>query len=454
MATATISKHEMDFTHGSIIKKLIIFAIPLILTNVFQRVFTLTDTIVLGIMVDDKAVGAVGATNTLINLFINFFVGLSAGASVVLSKCLGSGDPEKAKKVVGSSVFLGLFGGLVLGVIGFIGAEQFLIWMKCDPKLLPQAVAYIRIYFIGLPVVLFYNFTSGLLRAVGDTFRPMLYLTIAGVANVGLNIFFIAVFNLTVEGVAIGTVGSQLIASILIFIAIKKSDGYSRFEYKYFKLFKKEVGEIMTIGVPSGIQNSLISVSNVFVQTNVNSFGDQGTIAAAIASQYDAFIYVVGNSVALAGMAFVSQNYGAGNYKRIKESIVKTAIFASICQFIVGFFFYLLIEPLARIMSTDPVVLDYCKTIMFNIGALYFMCGVMETLAFSMRALGKSITAMAIAIIFMVVFRIIWLFAVFPLNPVFEMIYYLYPISWTLSIIAQIILLARILKGIKLKLQK
>ena len=451
MATATVSKHEMDFTNGSIIKKLIIFAIPLILTNILQGLFTLTDTIVLGIMVDDKAVGAVGATNTLINLFTTFFIGLSAGASVVLSKCLGQGNVEKARKVVGSSVVLGLLGGLILGAIGIIGAETFLTLMKCDASLLPQAVSYIRIYFIGFPIILFYNFVSGLMRAVGDTFRPMLYLTIAGFANVGLNVFFIAVCNLTVEGVAIGTVGSQLISSILAFIAIKKNDGYARFEFKYFSLFKKEVKEIMAIGVPSGIQNSLISVSNVIISTNVNSFGDKATIAAAISSQYNTFVYVVGNSIALAGMAFVSQNYGAGNYTRIKESIIKTAIFAGICQFIVGLFFYLLTEPLTRIMSTDPVVLDYCKIIMFNVGALYFMCGIMETFAFSMRALGKSITAMVIAIIFMVAFRVVWIFFVLPINLVLQMIYYSYPISWILSIIVQTIFLAKILKDVKNK---
>ena len=238
------AKHQMDLTRGSIFKKLLIFAAPLIFMNVLQLLFNATDIAVLGIMVNDKAVAAVGANSSIINLIVNLFIGLSVGTSVVLGKSVGANSLEKSRRIVGTATLTSVIIGVILLFVGYFGAETFLRWTACDESILASATKYLQIYFLGMPIMMLYNFTAGMLRAVGDTFRPMIYLLISGAANVGLNIFFISL-GLTVEGVAIGTVASQGISAVLSIIAMLKHEGHCKLELKRLRIYKEELVDIL-----------------------------------------------------------------------------------------------------------------------------------------------------------------------------------------------------------------
>ncbi len=446
--------HEMDLTTGSIFGKLIRFAVPLILMNMLQLLFNAMDIAVLGVFVGDMAVGAVGANTSLIHLIVNLFIGFSVGTNVVLSKCVGSGDKEKARRVVGTSVVMSLIIGTTLIFVGFFGAETFLTWMNCDPLLIKDAALYLKIYFLGMPIIMLYNFLAAIMRAVGDTTRPMLFLLIAGVVNVGLNIFFILVFDMTVDGVAIATVASQAISAVLSLIVIIKSKGYGRLKFSCLRIYKREFIDIMKVGLPAGIQSSMFSISNVLIQTTVNSFGAAATTGNSVASQFDAIVYTVGNSLALACMSFVSQNYGAGKMRRVKEVIIKTFIVIFVLELSIGGIVILLNEPLCRIMTDSPEVLGFAKIRLVSLCSTYFMCGFMDTLSYTLRSLGKSTTAMIISLCCVCVFRVAWLKTFFLLNPTYLMIYISYPVSWVLSIIFDFMVLIPTMKKINIKLQK
>lgn len=450
MATA-IAKNERDLSKGPIFKNLIIFAIPLIITNIMQLLFNATDIAVLKFMVDEKAVASVGSTSSLTHLIINVFIGLSVGASVVLSRCVGMGDINKARKVVGTAISLSLIGGATLMLVGFFGARTFLTLMDCPDTLIDGATKYLQIYFLGAPIILFYNFSAGMLRAVGDTLRPMIFLMIAGVANVGLNIFFVVVCGLTVEGVAIGTVAAQGISSVLAFITMRKTEGYSKFSFKHLKVYKSEFIDIVKIGVPSAIQSMMFSISNVLIQSTVNSFGDFAVAGNTAASQVDAFVYTSGNSIAHASMSFASQNYGARRIDRIKKGILVSFATIFVVQFGVGLLAFIFVKPLTSIFADSQQALAYSEQRITVMGLFYFMCGMMEVLTYNMRALGKSTTSMVISIFFVCIMRIIWLKTFFLLNPTYAMIFYSYPISWVLCIIVTLFFLVPLIKKLERK---
>lgn len=450
MAVA-VAKNERDLTKGPIAKNLILFAIPLIITNIMQLLFNATDIAVLRFMVDEKAVASVGATSSLTHLIVNLFVGLSVGSSVVLSRCVGANNVDKARRVVGTAVAISLIGGVMLLLIGLFASRFFLQLMGCPDTLIDGATKYLQIYFLGAPIVLFYNFSAGMLRAVGDTFRPMLFLMIAGVANVVLNFFFIAVCGLTVEGVAIGTVAAQGISSVLAFIVMRKTDGFSKFSFKYLKVYKSELIDIVKIGIPSAIQSVMFSISNVLIQSTVNSFGDVAVAGNTAASQVDAFVYTTGNSIANASISFASQNYGAGKIDRVKKGIFISIVIVFAVQFGVGLLMLTFARPLTSIFAESESALLYSKQRIDVMGLFYFMCGIMEVLTYNMRALGKSITSMVISIFFVCIMRIIWLKTFFLLNPTYAMIFYSYPISWLLCIIVTSMFLIPLIKKLSMQ---
>ena len=453
MATA-VAKNERDLTKGPIAKNLILFAIPLIITSIMQLLFNATDIAVLRFMVDEKAVASVGATSSLTHLIVNLFVGLSVGSSVVLSRCVGANDMNKARRVVGTAVSISIIGGVMLLLIGVFGSRFFLQLMGCPDTLIDDSTRYLQIYFLGAPIVLFYNFSAGMLRAVGDTVRPMIYLMIAGVANVVLNFFFIAVCGLTVEGVAIGTVAAQGISSVLAFIAMRKTDGYSKFSFKHLKVYKSEFVDIVKIGVPSAIQSVMFSISNVLIQSTVNSFGDFAVAGNTAASQVDAFVYVAGNSMASASISFASQNYGAGRIDRVKKGIFISIAMVFVVQFGIGLFMVMFARPLTSIFAESENALMYSRQRIDVMGLFYFLCGIMEVLTYNMRALGKSMTSMVISIFFVCIMRIVWLKTFFLLNPTYAMIFYSYPISWLLCIIVTAFFLVPLIKKLSMIAKK
>ncbi len=442
---------EVDLTNGALFKKLLIVALPLICTNILQVLFNVADVAVVGVFRGDDAVAGVGANTSLIHLITNMFIGLATGASVVLARYIGQRDKERAERLVGTAIFISVIIGVGLIFIGMFFAETFLTWMNCDPEILDLAALYLRVYFIGMPIVMLYNFSAGILRAVGDTFRPMLFLIIAGVVNVGLNVFFVTVCNMSVEGVAIATVVSQAVSAVLTLVVMIKGEGYSKLKFKHLRVYKKEFKEIIKVGLPSGVQASMFSISNVIIQSTINTFLKVGTTANAIATQFDTFVGQAGSGVAIANMSVVSQNYGAQKIKRIKKSILY-AVGTVVCiNLFIGLMVVLFAEPLCRTMTEDPMVIEMAK-VRINILCLTFaLGGTMDVLTYSLRSLGKSTTAMVISILFICVFRIVWMNTFYLLNPTFAMIYYSYPISWALSVIVDIILLLPTIKVLSKK---
>ncbi len=454
MATAT-AKHELDMTNGPMFRKLIVFAIPIILTNVLQILFNAADIAVLGIMPNggENAVAAVGATTSLVSLVTSLFIGLSTGAQIVVSRKMGENDLEGARKAVGTSVWVSIVGGLLLVAVGVPFAKTFLTWMKCPSEIIEMATVYLMIYFAGMPIMMLYNFLASILRAVGDSMRPMIILAIGGVINVGLNVFFMAVVGWNVEGVALATVISQLVSAVCLLIMVIKSRGFSRLDAKFFKVYKRELKEIIKIGLPSGLQSSLYSISNVMIQSTVNTFGPLVVAGNSTGMQLEAFVYQVGHSVALACMSFVSQNFGMGKIKRIKKVVGESILLTFIFTFSIGMIFALLSGPLSSIIIDSPEAIAHAKERLWLLAPTYCLCGFMEVLAYSMRALGKSVTAMVVSLAGSVLLRIIWLKTVFFLNPTYEMVLYSYPITWVITVAMHLCFLIPTIKKIERKLK-
>lgn len=450
-----VGRYEMDLTVGSIFKKLIIFALPLIATNILQLLFNVADIAVLGIFVEegDDAVAAVGATGALINLIIGLFVGLSVGANVLVARFVGSGERERAEKIVGMSMILSVMIGVVLAVIGYFCSYTFLGWMGCDAEVIDMATKYMQIYFIGMPIILLYNFCAAILRAVGDTLRPLIYLVIGGVINVGLNIFFILVLHKDVEGVAIATIVSQAISSVLAIISLIKSNGYAHLDLRKLRFFKSELWSMIKIGLPSGLQGCVFSLSNVVIQSTINSFGKQAMAGNTIAMQFDGFIYNAMFGLALACMSFVSQNLGARNTERIRKTVKIALLDVCVIGVAVGGIILLLARPIGAIISDDPVVLDYAWNRLLITSTTYFLCGLMDVMSNVMRGLGKTTTAMVVSVSGSCLFRILWVNTVCRYVTTPEALYWVYPVSWALTFAIYVVMYFPTMRRVERKLQ-
>lgn len=425
---------EMNMCEGKIFGKLIVYALPLVLTNVLQLLFNAADVAVLGIFVSDDAVAAVGATGALINLIIGLFVGLSVGANVLVARFSGEQKVDSAHKTVGTSVIVSLLTGVILAFIGYFFAGTFLVWTNCDPDVLGMATKYLKIYFIGMPIMMLYNFCASILRAVGDTMRPLIFLIIGGVVNIGLNIFFILVLDKTVEGVAIATVVSQGISAVLSIVVLLKGKGYAKLDMKKFKIYMPELKEMIRIGLPAGLQGCVFSISNVLIQSTINTFSKTYMTANTVAGQFDGFIYNAMNAVALSCLAFVSQNYGAKKFDRIRTVVRQSVLLVTVIGLAIGGGIILFSAQLCGLITDDAEIIRIAQNRLYILASTYFTCGIMDVLSNFMRGLGKSTTAMIVSLSGSCLFRIIWLKTVYLLNPTIEMVYIVYPISWVLTI--------------------
>lgn len=446
--------HEVNMTKGPMLKKFIVFAFVLMGTNLLQVLFNVADVTILGIFSTDNAVAAVGSTSSLIHLVTGLFMGLTAGAGVVLSRCAGAKNMERANRVVGTSILMGIICGVFLAVIGVFGARQFLIWMNCDPEVLDLATTYLIIYFLGMPIMMVYNFVASIMRAVGDTVRPLIYLLIGGIANVVLNIFFILVLNMDVEGVALATIVSQLVAGTLSIIALLKNTGYSKLNVKNIRFYRYEIMEIVKVGVPSGIQQCTFSLANVIIQAYINAFGATVMAGISVGTQFEQFVLVPIQAVGLTCMAFVAQNYGAENVDRIKTSIKYSLIFSITFGLVAGGLFILLADKICFVMTNDPEVVKYACVKMYWLCSFAFLAGIFESFSGAMRAIGKSTTAMVICILGVCVFRIVWMSTIFKLAPNLNMIFCLYPITWGLTCIVLLLWLVPSLKKLRIRFEK
>ena len=452
-ATLKRAKSEMDLTSGSILKKMFFYSIPFIFTNILQILFNAADVAVIGIFRGDDAVAAVGANTTLSGLLVSFFVAFSMGSNVVLARYVGAKDVDNARKTVATSILLAIIAGVLLALIGVPLAPTFLKWMACDPAILDMATVYLRIYFLGMPVTMLYNFCASILRAVGDTKRPLVFLLIGGVTNVLLNLFFVCVLNKSVEGVAIATITSQAISAVLSLIVLCKGTGYATLKKEYLGIHKKQLVEIFKIALPSGIQSIAFNISNVLIQSTINSFGAVGMSANTTAQQYDAVIYNIGNAVAMSSMAFVSQNVGAKRMDRVKTSIFCGMFLGTILTLSVGLLFAILSPVLCGIIASSQEVIDMAVIRLSIMSVGYFICAIMEVFSYSLRALGRSVLTLIISVLGSVVIRILFVNIAFSIVPEFYIIFLAYPVSWLTTVIAYVCVVPGVYKKVKRKIE-
>ena len=398
----------MDLTKGKIFKTLFIYSVPLILTNVVQLLFHAADVTVLGVMTDDYAVASVGACGPIISLLVSLFASFATGANILIARHVGAKDEARGRKATGTAICVGFLSGVIMMIIAEIWARDILILMKCQPEVLDQAVTYMRIYFMGMPIIMLYNFVGAILRSVGDSMRPMIYMLVAGVINIGLNVFFVAVCNLTVEGVALATLLSNLVSLILALIALFRNKGYCKIELKNLRIFKGELKEIIKIGVPSCLCSLSFYIANLFMSAGVNSISPDAMTANAIAGQFDAIVYNVGLSIAIACMSMVGQCYGAMLMDRVKKTVIVSIIYVTIASLSLGTIVVLFSNQLLDIMTDSASVIDIGKEQLTVVCFTHFITSIMEVLSFSLRALKRPNCTMVVGFICGFGIRTLW----------------------------------------------
>lgn len=423
-------------------KGMCLFIAPLMFTGILQLLYTASDLIICGSFGPSNSTAAISETNPLINLIVNSFLGLATGSNVLMAMCYGANDREKGQRVVYTSIALSLVLGITVGVFGAICSRYFLVWMKTPGDIIDLSTEYLAIYFAGVPFTMIYNFGSSVLRAVGDTKKPFYFLTISGVINVLLNLLFVIQFQMGVAGVAICTSISQFCAAamVLAYMALKKNNFFV-FKFRKIKFFGKETAEITKIGLPAGIQSFIFSFSNLMIMSSINSLGTEVLGGNGAASSLEGFVYTAMNSCSQGAMTFASANYGA----RKKENIFRVTGYALVLIMIVwavlSGIILLLSDPLLRLYVSSPDALKAGKERLFAILLTYFLCGFMDTFAYSLRAIGYSILPAIISAVGACGFRLLWVFFIFPI-PFFNNLLWLalsYPISWTLTLAAQFI---------------
>lgn len=418
--------------NGPLLGKVLAFSLPLILSGILQLLYNAADVAVVGRFAGSASLAAVGSTTSLIHLMINLFIGLSVGASVTVAQSLGAHNFSKAHDAVHTAIALSLIAGGATLIIGIAMSKQSLMLMDTPDDVIDLAVLYVRIYFLGMPGLMVYNFGAAILRAMGDTVRPLWFLTISGIVNVLLNLVFVCIFHMDVAGVALATIISQYISAILVTICLIKLDNYCHLNIKEIRLRRSEAAEMLKIGLPAGIQSSLFSVSNVLIQSSVNSFGSTVMAGNAAAANIEGFTYTAMNSVYQAAVTFTSQNVGAKKPERISRVAVVTLMTVTVIGLLMGGISYLGGETLLKIYSTDAAIIPYGMIRMRMICLPYFMCGVMEVLVGLLRGMNCSTLPMIVSVFGSCVFRVIWVYTVFRANPTQETLYIAYTVSWTI----------------------
>lgn len=451
------TKYEKDLTSGCIWKKILLFALPLMLSSVLQLLYNACDIVVIGRFRDHTALSAISSTSSLINLITNLFIGLSVGSNIIMAKCYGQNDKDKAQKVVSTSIIISLISGVILAIFGVVFAKQLLLLMGSPSDVIDLATIYLQIFFVGMPFNLLYNFGSSILRASGDTKRPLYFLLISGLFNVGANLLFVIVFNMSTDGVALATIISQFISAILILITLLKEKGFCHLSLKELKIDKNVLLEIAKVGLPAGLQGTIFSISNVIIQSSVNFFGSYVMAGNGAAANLEGFIYVCMNAFYQASITFTSQNYGAKKYDNIPKILKYNLYLVVLFGGILGISAYLSSGFLLNIYTTDPDVIKIGTIRMGIICVPYFLCGMMDVVVGSLRGLGKSTTPMIVSLLGVCGLRILWIFTIFRSNMNLGLLYVSYPISWIITFMILIICFVYLYKkvaSVELKLAK
>ncbi len=432
-------RFEMDMCSGPVLTKILSFTLPLIISGILQLLFNAADMIVAGRFAGSTALAAVGATSSLINLIVNVFLGLSVGTNVNIAHFYGAGMKKEVFETVHTSILLALLCGIFLSVVGFVISPVMLEFMDTPVEILPHSVDYLRIYFLGAAPMLLYNFGAAILRAVGDTRRPLYYLTLAGVINVILNVVFVVFFGMGVRGVAFATIISQTVSAVLVIRTLIRSNSDVRLKLNELRIYKDKVIRIAKIGLPAGLQGSLFSISNVLIQSSVNSFGAISVAGNTAAMNLEGFVYNSMNAFHQTAISFTGQNMGAKQYGRVKK-IMRTCL---ACVFVTGLIMgalaYVFGSPLLSMYSHDPKVIEFGLKRMAVIMLTYYLCGMMDVMVGVLRGMGYSIMPMIVSLLGACAFRIIWIFTVFRMLHTPASLYVSYPISWGLTFLVHLI---------------
>lgn len=431
--------YEIDMCSGPLLSRILLFAIPLICSGVLQLVFNATDIIVVGRFVSSNAMAAVGSTSSLINLLVNFFIGISVGANVLVARFRGANDFDDAQETVQTALITAVAGGFVLIALGILLARPMLVWMATPDEVIGQAVLYMRVYFIGMPATMLYNFGAAILRAVGDTRRPLYFLTLAGLVNVAGDLLFVLVLDMGVAGVAVATVISQIISATLIVLCLMRQDGMCNVNLRRMRFHRDKFLRIMQVGLPAGLQSVIFNISNVLIQSSINSFGATVVAGNTAASNIEGFVYTSMNALYQTSLSFTSQNLGARQFGRIDKILVRCLALVFVIGLVLGNGAHLLGQTLLGIYTGEPEVIAYGMMRLGVVSVTYCLCGMMDVVAGSVRGLGYSILPMLVSLVGACVFRIIWIFTVFQWQHTLFSLYISYPISWALTICAHLV---------------
>ena len=434
-------KYEMDMCSGPILGKMLMFALPLMLSSVLQLLFNAADVVVVGKFAGDNSLAAVGSTGSLVNLLVNLFVGLSVGANVMAARHFGAKQHEELSKTVHTAITVAAVSGVILTFIGVIFADNILRLMSTPEPVLPLAALYLRIYFAGMIANMLYNFGSAILRAVGDTKRPMYFLTFAGVVYVVLNLIFVIVLKMAGAGVAIATVISQCISAFLVLRCLVREQGAIHLEVKKLGVDTAEFKNIVRIGLPAGLQGCVFSLSNVVIQSSINSFGETTVSGSAASATLEGFVYVAMNAFHHATLNFMSQNFGAGKYSRLKRVMICGLGCVIVAGLALGNLEVFLGRRLLSLYTSSPEVIESGIIRLTINNTLYCLCGMMDVMVGVMRGIGYSVMPMIVSLVGACGTRLVWIATIFRVESFhrIETVYIAYPISWFLTFAAHVV---------------
>ena len=425
--------------NGTIMDKLVSFSLPLMLSGILQLMFNAVDVIVVGRFAGSQALAAVGSTTALINMFVNLFMGISLGTNVLAARFFAAGKDRQMSETVHTSIAFAAISGIVMVFVGIFFSKFALELMATPADVIEQSTLYMRIYFLGMPFFMLYNYGAAILRAVGDTKRPLIFLIISGVINAVLNMILVIVFHMAVAGVAIATVFSQMISCILVLRCLYRSEGSYQFRFSKLMLKGCYLKQIFQVGVPAGIQSTVINFSNVLLQSSVNSFGSIAMAGYTAANNILGFLFVSVNSVTQACMSFTSQNYGVRKWKRMDKILVDCMILSMIVALVLGGGSYIFGSQILRIYTENEEVIRCGMEILSYTTLTYFLCGFMDLFPGAMRGMGFSAAPMMLSIVGTVGTRIVWIFGIFPRYRSLSVLFISYPVSWILTIAMQVV---------------
>lgn len=431
---SVFSKKDINIIDGPVLPNMLRYALPIMLTNILQLFYNSADMFVIGNFCDDpNALGSVGCTGSLINMILGVFIGFGAGVAVTLAQSIGAGNRERASRIVHTSFCLSIVLGIIVTVLGNLISEPILHAMNTPDVFLRGATLYVKIYFCGSIANIMYNFFAGILRSRGDTVRPLLFSMAGGIVNIILNLIFVLVFKMGVEGVAIATITSQFISAVLVIIHMTKLNDECRLDFKKLGFDISVLKQLTKVGLPAGIQGSLFSVSNMILQTGYNSLGPVIVNANVAAMNVDGYIYNILNSFYHTCLTFCSQNFGAKRFDRVKKVFFVSTGTVTALGLVLGVFVYTFAEPLVGIFNSDPEILVYAKQRLALVALPYFLCGLMDVGSGFLRSIGYSFRALIITFLGSCVLRIVWVYTVFPIFNDVRALYAVFPVSWFIT---------------------